>query len=61
MTNPAKHEPRLSADVIADAERILKDGNRVELMPTERNGVRVFEIVRREKRQKRRLTPQAQS
>lgn len=56
MTNP-KPAPRLSADVIRAAEKILKDGNRVELMPDKGNGVRVFEIARQE----RRLTPTAQS
>ena len=46
---------RLTPGVIADAERILSGGNRVELMPDKRNGVRVFEIMRRETR---RLTTQ---
>lgn len=46
---------RLTPGVIADVERILIGGNRVELMPTKGNGVRVFEIIRRETR---RLTTQ---
>lgn len=62
--NATRPAPRLTADIIANAERILSDGNRVELMPDKGNGVRVFEITRREQRetrQKRRLTAQAQT
>lgn len=50
MTNKSRPAPRLSTQTIADAERILNAGNRVELMPTENNGVRMFEIIRNETR-----------
>lgn len=63
MASDAARAKRLSPDIIAAAERILSDGNRVELMPTEKGGgVRVFEIMRREQREcveKRRLTKAA--
>lgn len=64
MTDNA-NATRLTPDIIADAERILSDGNRVELMPSDEDGgVRVFEITRREqckRRKKRRLTKAART
>lgn len=49
-TSPRKGTdgPCLSDEVIAAAQRILSNGNRVELVPVKGNNIRIFELRQRE-------------